>query len=693
MKGCYDADNVKGYVKCFLQKESVGDYDPRLNARRVCAHLKSVKGPVAIPTPTRCYVEAPTDVNVYTDGSWLNGVNKHFSLGGAGVWWPARALKRGDLSTKLSQVRPISEAEQEIAHYRQENDGVALFASIGGYSGSSTRAELGAGIIAACAPGPIHLASDSEVFVNGVNQLVDHINEGRPVRINWKLISDGDLWEHMFRVLSAKGPRTFKATWVKGHATDKHVESGVITAIHKAGNHRADALADAGNQMHGEDAITILGAMTCRFHGYVNFMQKVVHHLIEGYLIHRTLMDQADRLIKSQKADIDRSASYSSLAYPVRGDTRSLVPWSSVHCHANFRNSHPASESIETFLSQLQVVEATTAMRGITWLELYVLYRVRGGAKPIPDPTSAAAARATVDKQLRAFKQTLRGVIDRTIDPEVDGRLFQADCAKLNALKGVGILGKHPTLSFNAYINDIERETIAIALSTLVRGGSMEKHKQYVKGNINLIPHELKLKGKAAWDSNLPIKATRSTSGGKWADLFKEERFQPPPTAVFHSCPECGGLESSLRARFQRNDLDVKLKCGFCLKAFPLKRWLCECAQPWHACETHAGCFKPRDDASSGGQLLNGHLSEPARGSGNEARVRTRRLTTPESILADDSRRAKAQKVFKKGEKRKADVILGDVPVALKRPTLLGPILNERFNGASSSSSSGVCLR
>jgi len=422
-------------------------------------------------------------------------------------------------------------------------------------------------------------------------------------------------------------------------------------------------------------------------------MKKVAHHLIEGYLIHRTLIDQADSLKKSQDAQIDRSAPYAKLAYPIKSDTRCLAPWSSVQCHAKFKDAHPASESIQTFLSQLQIVEASTTIRGITWLELYILYRIRGGVKPIPDPQNVAANRATVDKQLRAFKRTLRGIIDRTIDPEVDGKLFHAASAKLNALKGVGILGKQPTLLFNAYINDSEQDHIAIALSSLIRSVSGQKHDQWVKGEINLIPHELKLKGKAAWDSNLSIKATAPTSGDKWADLFKEESFKPNPTAVFHSCPECGGLESSLRARFQRNDLDVKLTCGFCSQASPIKRWLCICARPWHACQMHAGCFKPSDDALNRGQPINGHLSEPARGTGNDTRVHTRRLTTPESILADDCRRAKAQRVSKQGEKRKADVILGDNPAAWKRPTLLGPILNERFNGASSRPSSSACPR
>ena len=54
--------------------------------------------------------------------------------------------------------------------------------------------------------------------------------------------------------------------------------------------------------------------------------------------------------------------------------------------------------------------------------------------------------RATLDKQLRAFKRQFRGVVDRTLSRGGDGRLFGPAKAKLNAFDGVGILGKLPTL-------------------------------------------------------------------------------------------------------------------------------------------------------------------------------------------------------------------------------------------------------
>ena len=104
-------------------------------------------------------------------------------MGGSGVWWPQRDLK----------TRPLSVAEQTIALQKQHEDGIKLYAKIGGYSGSSTRTEIAAGIIATCANGPVHIGSDSEVFVLKAKCIIKHIQNGHANRCNWKLVSDGAL--------------------------------------------------------------------------------------------------------------------------------------------------------------------------------------------------------------------------------------------------------------------------------------------------------------------------------------------------------------------------------------------------------------------------------------------------------------------------------------------------------------------
>ena len=68
----------------------------------------------------------------------------------------------------------------------------------------------------------------------------------------------------------------------------------------------------------------------------------------------------------------------------------------------------------------------------------------------------------------------------------------------------------------------------------------------------------------------------------------------------------------------------------------------------------------------------------------------TRRPRDPEDILVEDTRKAKVIKALRGGEKRKADIVFDTDPAFFKRPTLLPPILDERFRGTSTSSSSAL---
>ena len=113
------------------------------------------------------------------------------------------------------------------------------------------------------------------------------------------------------------------------------------------------------------------------------------------------------------------------------------------------------------------------------------------------------------------------------------------------------------------------------------------------------------------------------------------------------------------------------------------------CSEAWHACLLHAGCCKPYIKEDRGKQLLSGHLSIPAR---DDKAIKlnpraSRRFQTPEEIIQQDRRRAESSVQAERGIKRKADIILKDDGVLFKKPTCLGPILRERFGGASASAS------
>ena len=179
--------------------------ESKTNARKVFQKIKHVKKGDMPQLPNKCDTEAPATINVYSDGSWLFPLKQFLGIGGAGVWWPNRQLCRDPEDPEKHRPHPLSSAEKDLAIAEQTKDGVRLFIKIGGYNGSSTRTELAAGIVAICAPGPVHIGSDSEAFVNQANEYLYILRHNKRVRRKFKLISDGDYWEHFFRACQKKG--------------------------------------------------------------------------------------------------------------------------------------------------------------------------------------------------------------------------------------------------------------------------------------------------------------------------------------------------------------------------------------------------------------------------------------------------------------------------------------------------------
>ena len=101
------------------------------SARNCFERLKRTNPEVSNALPIHCPETAPSSINVYTDGSWLNPLKQFLGLGGAGVWWPARVtLDTGNLSDG-KYFLAISEAEAEMAVIEQLDNGLELFTAIG----------------------------------------------------------------------------------------------------------------------------------------------------------------------------------------------------------------------------------------------------------------------------------------------------------------------------------------------------------------------------------------------------------------------------------------------------------------------------------------------------------------------------------------------------------------------------------
>ena len=331
---------------------------------------------------------------------------------------------------------------------------------------------------------------------------------------------------------------------------------------------------------------------------------------------------------------------YQPLGYVISHNGRAIRAESSIACFRKHAALHD-SKHLEAFLSTLKVnPDGDDQGRRITWLDLYILYRIRGGIKPVPDDLRKAVSRATADKQIAAFKRKVKALTERVLPDDGDLKLFKQFKARRNVLMGCGILGNHPTLSFNVVVDVEESRAIAMALSKLIRTASNKKHNNFLNGSINLMARPLKLKGKAGWDSAIPTLSTCSLGDTPWADAVNGESIPPADFAMFFHCPrvKCNKVESSRRGVFQRVDLDYMHNCDFCKRPSAVKLWTCQCGRPWHGCKEHRNGYllKPKDSPISA-RLLNGLPAGPEQLSCQSA-SRKRQLSTGANLRLNAKR-------------------------------------------------------
>ena len=84
-------------------------------------------------------------------------------------------------------------------------------------------------------------------------------------------------------------------------------------------------------------------------------------------------------------------------------------------------------------------------------------------------------------------------------------RLLTPGTSKYDALRGIGITGKQQTLGFNIHLEEDEITQLAKLLHTLNHACSKDKLEDIVTYKRSFKSTNLRLRGKAEWDDNIPI--------------------------------------------------------------------------------------------------------------------------------------------------------------------------------------------
>jgi len=550
-------------------------------ARQIFQLLKDNKGDKSQVLPNRCLVKAPKDINVYTDGSWINNLKQFLGLGGAGIWWPNRdatGCSKQGLTRKL-----VSDAEHEIAYCVQKDEGTMLYTAIGGFAGSSTRAELAAGLVAIMSDGPVHIGSDSKVFVDEAKRLLKLLRKGtqHAHRRPWSTINDGDLWQHFFRALKAKGHDSVNITWVKGHATREHVRKGISTEEQLVGNDKADKAADVGTAVHGKDLVDITGWYHDRYKAYAKFVKRVYRHIVDGYLIHKNLTylrTKRDSLIGRKKPD-----NYSPLAYPSKEQVRKIETKVGTAHISKYIATKPKANKLYQFYSSLEITnDQDTVVRNTTWVELYIL-AVNRGYYQAPTKPRPTAKGISASKTIGQFKADSRDLLKRMLIGSVDEHAFKPAKHTRGILQGLAINGQYPAISRAVFMDELEQAVAQKAIVHLSRKVLKVTVEKFVQGKYGLMPLVMKLNGKHDWAPSIPVVLHMRR------DAHSLPLSSAATQGIFLTCPndKCRKVMHSTHKGFDKANIDLTLKCMHCKMNFPNGKWRCPCCIPWIACGDH----------------------------------------------------------------------------------------------------------
>ena len=129
---------------------------------------------------------------------------------------------------------------------------------------------------------------------------------------------------------------------------------------------------------------------------------------------------------------------------------------------------------------------------------------------------------------------------------------------------------------------------VAKLLIELGRKCARGRYNDIVEGKRKMLPAALSLKGKAGWDSRLADNAfALQMPIEQDVAMPASDPCQSTMQLLVVKCPTGNKDSPSFNYKFQRNDLDSKIKCIQCSKCMPLRAWKCNCGKPWHVCVKH----------------------------------------------------------------------------------------------------------
>ena len=358
------------------------------NYRQIFQHLKKAAGemkPEEFPLPETVVGEYLEQPNIYTDASLHRDGDVMYTAAGAAAWHPGRANLENE-----------SDMEKDC-HHAYEPDGIGHYLPVYGQRTSSTRAELAAAIIGISRPIPVHVATDSQAFLNKADQLIRKAKDAliventihldtqaakqaalmhRPLRRNWTAMADGDLWHVFWRYCVSKGPETIKLSKVKAHTVGADIDLGIINAVDQAGNDKADTQARAAPNAKHKWVLALTVYTQTRLTKYTELMRRIQKFIVEVYKRERDRI-ALERRVGGPDGDInlmravdhERGGGWRNLDHDLRHREQLCMEIDREEL-SHDKKGTVDEHMVADFLETLDVTMANEDEHAITWLEL-----------------------------------------------------------------------------------------------------------------------------------------------------------------------------------------------------------------------------------------------------------------------------------------------------------------------------------
>ena len=223
------------------------------------------------------------------------------------------------------------------------------------------------------------------------------------------------------RAAHAKGVHSILASKVKGHATDQDIDAGKHTPWLRQQNDRSDEFATKGTAATPLRCFDIAALYAER---QTEFISLVI--VLHKFIVHMVKADDKLRKLKANPfAEVGVNAALvkvdvvPALGYQAKDNTRfiklaiDVAKLRKVAEKIDLQKPSTQSMVIFNFISSLSILPVSAQDGGVTWVELYLIFRLFAGYD-VEAGVSPGSSRPHVAAILSSFKTNVLAVVKQS---------------------------------------------------------------------------------------------------------------------------------------------------------------------------------------------------------------------------------------------------------------------------------------